>query len=375
MTVASNAHDTDAQRWQAVLAHDRAGDGRFFYAVKTTGIYCRPSCPSRRPNSVYKVEFFGDHISAEMAGFRACQRCKPREVSAQTALVERVSQILRERADQRFTLEELAATCGVSPFHLQRTFKRFTGLSPREYQNAQRAQRFKQSLRSEPSVTDAVYAAGFASSSRAYEGTYHRLGMTPAQYRKHGGGQSVHYTVFVSDFGQVLIAATDKGVCSLRLGNSEQRLVRELNEEFRAAKLVRNDVRLQPFVDIVQRYLAGFADTPELPLDVRASAFQARVWYALQRIPAGETRTYSDVAAQLGEPKAVRAVARACATNPVALAVPCHRVVAKSGALSGYRWGTERKRQILQREAHHARRKTPALTMSAQAVASGGKDN
>jgi AraC family transcriptional regulator, regulatory protein of adaptative response / methylated-DNA-[protein]-cysteine methyltransferase len=353
MTVASNAPDTNAERWQAVLAHDRASDGRFFYGVKTTGIYCRPSCPSRRPKASSNVEFFRDHTAAELAGFRACQRCKPREVSVQIALVERLSDILQARADERVTLEELAATCGVSAFHLQRTFKRFTGLSPREFQDAKRSERFKHDLRTEPTVTDAIYAAGFGSSSRAYEGTYERLGMTPKQYRKSGSGQSVHYTSFSSDFGQVLIAATEKGVCSLRLGETDAALVQELREEFSAATLTRNDVRLEPFVEIVRNYLTDFSKAPDLPLDVRASAFQARVWQALRKIPAGETRTYSDIAAELGEPKAVRAVARACATNPVALAVPCHRVIGKTGALSGYRWGVDRKRRILEQEASH----------------------
>ena len=348
MTAASSA-----ERWEAVLAHDRRFDGRFFYGVKSTGIYCRPSCPSRRPKSETGVQFFADHVAAEIAGFRACLRCRPREVSAQIAMVERVSRILRDRADEGVTLEELAATVGVSPFHLQRTFKRFSGLSPREYQQAQRNDLFKHELRSNDSesVTHAVYAAGYGSSSRAYEDSGARLGMTPAQYRRAGMGRSIHYTIFDSTIGKVLIAMTEKGVCALRLGDGEDGLIAELKTEFCNAHLERNDVRLEPFVDIVTHYLGDAGeDTPELPLDLRASTFQARVWQALRRIPRGETRTYSDIAVELGAPNSTRAVARACATNPVALVVPCHRVIAKSGSLAGYRWGIERKRRLLASE-------------------------
>src|SRR5438270_7405484 len=348
MTAASSA-----ERWQAVLAHDRRFDGRFFYGVKSTGIYCRPSCPSRRPKSETGVQFFADHVTAEIAGFRACQRCRPREVSAQIAMVERVSAILRNRADERVTLEEHAATVGVSPFHLQRNFKRFTGLSSRAYQEAQRNELFKQQLRSNDSasVAEAVYAVGYGSSSRAYEESSARLGMTPAQYRRAGSGQSIHYTTFDSTIGKVLIAMTEKGVCALRLGEDESALIAELKREFGNAYIARNDVRLEPFVQMVKRYLVSTGeDTPELPLDLRASTFQARVWQALRGIPRGETRTYSDIAVELGAPNSTRAVARACATNPVALAIPCHRVIAKSGSLAGYRWGIERKRRLLQAE-------------------------
>jgi AraC family transcriptional regulator, regulatory protein of adaptative response / methylated-DNA-[protein]-cysteine methyltransferase len=342
----------DEARWAAVVAHDRRQDGRFFYAVKTTGIYCRPSCPSRRPKERDNVQFFEDHVSAERAGFRACLRCKPRETSAQMALLERVCAILRS-AEELVSLDALAAKCGVSPFHLQRTFKRLMGVSPRQYQQAQRVQRFKEELTEGTTVTDAIYAAGYGSSSRAYERSQEQLGMTPAQYRHAGLGMNISFTIFESDLGKVLIAATEKGVCSLRIGDDGSMLADELRNEFRAANIRRDDASLQAYANSVLAYFSGASDCPDLPLDVKATAFQARVWQALRAIPRGETRTYSEVADELGVPSAVRAVARACATNPVALTVPCHRVVRKGGELSGYRWGVERKRELLKRERVH----------------------
>ena len=257
---------------------------------------------------------------------------------------------LTDRKDERTTLQELATECGMSAFHLQRVFKRIVGVSPRAYQEAKRMDAFKEQLVDTNSVTDAVYAAGFGSSSRAYEKVGEKMGMTPGQYRRAGSGQMITFGVFDSELGKLLLAATERGVCSLRLGGDEPELIQELRQEFRAAKLVRKEEKVEPLAAIV-RDAVRQGGTPELPLDVQATAFQARVWQALRAIPAGETRTYAGLATELGAPKAVRAVARACATNPVALAVPCHRVVRTGGSLAGYRWGVDRKRRLLEREA------------------------
>jgi AraC family transcriptional regulator of adaptative response/methylated-DNA-[protein]-cysteine methyltransferase len=349
MTSASSAHE----KWQAVLTRDRRQDGRFFFAVRTTGVYCRPSCPSRRPNRE-NVEFFARTEDAERAGYRPCLRCRPLEMDAQLRAVRRACALLKERKDENVTLAELASGCGMSPFHLQRVFKKLTGVSPRAYQQALRTSEFKEKLADAQSVTDAVYASGYGSSSRAYERAGERLGMTPGAYRKAGGGEEIHYGLFDSAIGRFLLAATERGVCSLRIGDSDDALIREVQEEFAAAALLRDEARLQSLGEVVKRSIAE-GGTPELPLHVKATAFQAKVWEELRKIPAGETLTYAEVAARLGSPSAVRAVARACAKNPVALLTPCHRVVSKSGELAGYRWGVERKRQLLQREAAAAK--------------------
>jgi AraC family transcriptional regulator, regulatory protein of adaptative response / methylated-DNA-[protein]-cysteine methyltransferase len=353
MTSALSAHEHSDARWQAVIERDRRQDGRFFFAVSTTGVFCRPSCPSRRPNRE-NVEFFTRAEEAEWAGYRPCLRCRPLELDAQMRVVRRACALLTERRDENVTLAELASACDMSPFHLQRVFKKLTGVSPHAYQQALRTSGFKQMLTDAKSVTDAVYAAGYGSSSRAYERARERLGMTPGAYRKAGSGEEIRYGLFDSVVGRFLLAATERGVCSLRFGESDEPLVRELEREFAAAKLVHDAGHVQSLAEIVQRSITE-GSTPELPLHMKATAFQAKVWAELRKIPAGETRTYTEVAAQLGNARAVRAVARACATNPVALAVPCHRVVRTGGELAGYRWGVERKRQLLQREAAAAK--------------------
>jgi AraC family transcriptional regulator, regulatory protein of adaptative response / methylated-DNA-[protein]-cysteine methyltransferase len=335
-------------QWQQVMARDARQDGRFVFAVRTTGIYCRPSCPSRRPRRE-SVEFFADPQQAERAGYRACLRCKPTEISAQAQTVTRARRLLDE-AEGVMTLAELSRRAGVSPFHLQRLFKRATGLSPREYQSARRMQQVKHGLRQGDDVTTALYDAGFGSASRLYEKAGRELGMTPGAYRRGGAGMIIQYAIVASPLGRLLVAATGRGLCAVRFGESAVELERELRSEFRAAEIHREDAALKPYLQPLLASLRGETSATNLPLDVRATAFQKRVWDALREIPAGETRSYTDVAQTIGAPKAVRAVARACASNPVAVAVPCHRVVRSDGELAGYRWGLERKKKLLEQE-------------------------
>jgi len=335
-------------QWQQVMARDARQDGRFVFAVRTTGVYCRPSCPSRRPRRD-SVEFFADPTQAERAGYRACLRCKPTEISSQALMVTRTRRLLDE-AEGVLTLAELSKGVGVSAFHLQRLFKRATGLSPREYQSARRMQQVKHGLRKGDDVTTALYDAGFGSPSRLYEKTDPQLGMTPGTYRRGGHGVTVSYAIAPSPLGRILVAATPRGLCAVRFGDSAADLERELRAEFHAATLVRDELAMRAFIEPLLASLRGEGVTIDVPIDVRATAFQKRVWDALRRIPAGETRSYSDVAKEIGEPKAVRAVARACAGNPVAVAVPCHRVVRSDGELAGYRWGIARKRKLLEQE-------------------------
>jgi AraC family transcriptional regulator of adaptative response/methylated-DNA-[protein]-cysteine methyltransferase len=339
-------------QWQQVMARDARQDGRFVFAVRTTGIYCRPSCPSRRPRRD-SVEFFPDPRQAEEAGYRACLRCKPMEISAQARAVTRARQLLDE-AEGVLTLAELSKRVGVSPFHLQRLFKRATGLSPREYQSARRMQQVKHGLRKGDDVTTALYDAGFGSPSRLYEKTNQHLGMTPGAYRRGGAGMTIQYAIVPSPLGRLLVAATPRGLCAVRFGENATELERELREEFGAAEIHRDDAALKPYLQPLLASLRGENVTMDLPLDVRATAFQKKVWDALREIPPGETRSYTDVARAIGDPKAVRAVARACASNPVAVAVPCHRVVRSDGELAGYRWGIERKKKLLQQEQGRA---------------------
>jgi len=336
-------------QWQQVMARDARQDGRFVFAVRTTGIYCRPSCPSRRPRRD-SVEFFLDPRQAEGAGYRACLRCKPTEISSQAQAVLQARKLLDE-AEGVLTLAELSKQVRVSPFHLQRLFKRATGLSPREYQSARRMQQVKHGLRKGDDVTTALYNAGFGSSSRLYEKSHQQLGMTPGAYRRGGTGVTVQYAIVPSPLGRMLVAATPRGMCAVRFGDTASELESELRAEFHAATLVRDEAALQRYTKPLLASLRGESVTIEIPLDVRATAFQMKVWEKLREIPAGETRSYSEVAQGIGDPKAVRAVARACASNPVALAVPCHRVVRSDGELAGYRWGVQRKKKLLKMEA------------------------
>jgi AraC family transcriptional regulator of adaptative response/methylated-DNA-[protein]-cysteine methyltransferase len=340
---------TEAGRWAAVLDRDASADGRFVYAVRSTGIYCRPSCPSRRPKR-RNVRFFPTPDEAEAGGFRACRRCHPREGESDAVRqVRRAQQYLERHLDERVTLERLGEAVGLSPYHVQRTFKRITGVSPRAWAGARRMERMKTQLRNGESVSRATYEAGFSSPGRAYEASRARLGMTPGAYRNGGRGVVIRFTTVDTALGAVLIAATDRGLCFVALGEDAGALERELRGEYPAAGIERSDDELRSWAGSVVARLAG-DEADRLPLDVPGTEFQWRVWEALQRIPRGETRTYAEVARELGRPSAARAVARACATNQVSLVIPCHRVVRGDGGLGGYRWGIERKRELLAAE-------------------------
>ncbi len=331
-----------------MLARDEAADGKFVYAVRTTGIYCRPSCPSRRPKP-QSVEFFAAPAAAERAGYRPCQRCEPHQLDRQRTSVLAACSYITAHCDEQVTLQTLSRHVGLSPFHLQRLFKKIVGVSPREYQETRRIARFKTSVGNGSAITHAMFDSGFGSSSRLYEKSA-QLGMTPARYRNKGLGLNIIYTTFGSPLGQVLLAATERGVCSVCLGANAAQLESQLRAEFSAATLVRDDQRMQRYARRIARYLAGGNPDLDLPLDIRATAFQRRVWNILRSIPYGATCSYSDIARRAGTPSAVRAVARAVATNPVALLIPCHRAIRKSGELAGYRWGVARKAALLKQE-------------------------
>ncbi|MEP6573902.1 MAG: bifunctional DNA-binding transcriptional regulator/O6-methylguanine-DNA methyltransferase Ada [Gemmatimonadota bacterium] len=336
--------------WRAVLERDAAHDGQFVYAVATTGIYCRPSCPSRRPNRK-NVSFFATPASAEEAGFRACLRCHPKSaVGAQAAAVERARDYLEKNLDTPVTLDVLAREVGLSAFHLQRTFKRFVGVSPRAYAAGLRVERLKSKLKQGDTVSRATYEAGYSSSSRSYAASNEFLGMTPATYRRRGRGMEIRFTTAETAFGRLLVAATERGVCAVTLGSSEESLERALAEEYPEALLERAENGLGKWVGAIIRRIESGETGIAVPLDLQATAFQWKVWRALQEIPYGETRSYSEIAELIGQPKAARAVASACAGNPVAVVIPCHRVVRTGGELGGYRWGVERKEKLLAAE-------------------------
>ena len=338
------------RQWNAVLTRNRASDGRFVYAVRTTGIYCRPSCPSRRPAREH-VRFFAGPKEAEGAGFRACRRCRPAaERSPDVQLAERIVALIEASPTGAPTLSALARQIGRSPFHLQRTFKRVVGVSPRQWAAARRVGALKRRLQAGDTVSRAQFEAGFGSSSRLYERAASALGMTPAVYRRGGAGVRIGYVVVPTTLGALLVAGTERGLCAVRFGSSEQALARSLKDEFPEAELRRNEPRVSLWAASLRAQTDGIKPTALLPLDIQATAFQLRVWDELRRIPFGVTRTYAQVARAIGRPRAARAVARACASNRAALAVPCHRVVRGDGGLGGYRWGVERKRKLLERE-------------------------
>jgi len=345
----------DEQRWQAVIARDAAYDNQFVFAVSSTGIYCRPSCAARRPRRE-NVRFFLSPIEAEQAGYRACLRCRPLAVggSAQLKIVKAVCRYIERHLDEPVTLSRLGEEFHQSPFHLQRTFKSVLGITPREYADSCRMNQLKQNLRAGHSVTRAMYDAGYGSSSRLYERTSSQLGMTPDKYRRGAIAARVRYTYTHSPIGRMLIAATDKGICTIQFADTDEELEQGLKHEFPFASRRRDDAWLEEWKQTVLRRLRGEQMKAELPLDIQATAFQRRVWSYLQAIPLGETRSYQQVAKSIGQPTAARAVARACATNPVAIAIPCHRIVRESGEMGGYRWGIERKKALLKMEAEHA---------------------
>jgi AraC family transcriptional regulator of adaptative response/methylated-DNA-[protein]-cysteine methyltransferase len=343
--------------WTAVLERDSRWDGRMVYGVTSTHIYCRPSCPSRRPRRD-RTRFFDTPAEAESAGFRSCRRCRPgaSAPSAAERAVAKARVYLDAHPEETVSLARLARETGLSPWHLQRTFRRLVGLSPREYAESRRTERFKRGLREEQSVSRATYEAGFGSSSRVYERAPTMLGMTPGAYRRGGAGMEIRYTVVASPFGRLLVAVTDRGVASVTLGESDAALERGLKTQFPRAELSRVDAGADAWLGQLVRRVAARVARPgapldgELPLDLQGTAFQWRVWQALLRIPPGETRTYQQLAKALGQPRAVRAVASACAANRVAVVVPCHRVIRTDGSLGGYRWGLPRKARLLEAE-------------------------
>ncbi len=355
LTVASSSVPSlTSSRWQAILARDLSADGRFVYAVTTTGVYCRPTCPSRRPLR-HNVLFFDAGSEAARAGYRACQRCRPDEpVSPAIARVERARRWIDTHADAAPTLSTLSRVTGITPWHLQRSFKKLYGVSPRDYAAARRVERLKSSLKSGAKSADAVYEAGYGSPSRAYEAAAGALGMSPRTYRSGGKSTEIRYAVGSSSLGRVLIASTPRGLCRVAIAATDDELMGLLRAEFPAAQVVRDDAGLKQTLKAVVD-LADGRTAREIPTDVRGTVFQQRVWKALRRIPAGATKTYSEVARSIGRPSAVRAVARACATNPIALVVPCHRVVPAAGGVGGYRWGAERKARLLDRESGSGR--------------------
>ena len=339
-------YGTEAERWKAWETRDLNAVGRFYVAVRSTGIYCRVGCPARPPRRE-NVCFFDTPGQAEAAGFRACKRCRPKETPAQQKTVNEVKRLL-ETLEPAPTLNQLSEATGLSPYHLQRLFKRETGLSPKQYAAAQRVQRFKSGLREGSSVTEALYDAGYGSSSGLYGNSGARLGMSPAAYKRGGKGMKIRYAFADSGLGKLLVGVTEKGVCSVLIGETEAELLALLREEFAEAGL--EPGTLAEYVKPVLEGLSGQAGSFDLPLDLRGTAFQLKVWEALRRIPAGETRTYGELAQDLGDPKSVRAVAQACGANPVSLVIPCHRVIGSDGKLTGYRWGLERKRRLLEQE-------------------------
>ena len=343
--------------WQQVLARDASADGQFFYGVKSTGIYCRPSCPSRRPERK-NVSFYPTQAAAEAAGFRACLRCEPLRVAAkadpQAEAIAKAAAFMTEHAGQRTSLDAVAEAAGVGKFAVMRGFKRVLGVTPGEFARAQRKERFREKVRtpkiSRAPITEAVYEAGFGSSSRLYENADQMLGMSPTAMKEGGAGESIRYAVAASPLGSMLVAKTERGLCSVLFANNEGEAAVELREQFPQAVLRRDDAGLADAVRFVLANMKESASATALPFHVRATAFQERVWRALREIPRGETRTYQQIAEAIGSPKAVRAVGTACGANKVAVVVPCHRVVGSDGRLTGYRWGVERKRKLLEME-------------------------
>lgn len=341
---------SDQQRWHAVLARDPDAVGHFVYAVRTTGIYCRPGCGAPTPRRE-NVEFFNDPAAAEAAGYRACRRCwRSLSPARRSEWVARACRLI-ETSEERLSLADLGQQLQLSPFHLQRQFKAEVGLSPKAYATAFRARRVREQLDAgTSSVTEAIYGAGFNSNSRFYESAGQRLGMRPREYRGGGAGATIRFALGQCSLGAILVAQSTRGICAILLGDDPERLLRDLQDQFPKAQLVGGDAAFERLVAEV----VGFVEAPalglDLPLDVQGTAFQERVWQALREIPVGSRVSYSELAERLGAPAAVRAVAKACGANRIAVAIPCHRVVRRDGDISGYRWGVERKRKLLERE-------------------------
>jgi AraC family transcriptional regulator of adaptative response/methylated-DNA-[protein]-cysteine methyltransferase len=356
----------EAKLWDAVLRRDSSATGEFFYAVKTTGVYCRPTCASRRPLRK-NVQFFSTIAEARAAGYRACKRCRPDDAGKSRAATAPINAVVHELArqidanpEQAFRLTQLAKRAGYSPFHLQRNFKAIIGSTPKEYQTAARLRTLKQELRKDAPVSDAIYQAGFGSGSRVYEKADTQLGMTPSEYRSGGKGLTISYASGQTPLGLLMIGATDRGICFLQFGDNDRTLQAELRRQFPAAAVqpmpATHQEQFESWMAALKRHLRGLEPRLDLPLDVRGTAFQLIVWRYLQKVPYGEVRSYSEVAEAIGKPSAARAVARACASNSVALLIPCHRVVRGTGELGGYRWGVQRKRVLLDTERASSKR-------------------
>jgi len=346
------AFATDSERWQAVRRRDRRADERFYYSVETTGVYCRPSCAARLPRRE-NVRFHASPAEAERAGFRPCKRCRPNEAALaerQAAAVAKACGMIAQ-AEEMPSLDALAKAAGMSRFHFHRVFKAQTGVTPKAYADAQRSSRVREELMGRPSVTEAIYGAGFNSNGRFYAAAPDLLGMTPTQYRAGGRGATIRFAVGQCALGAILVAASERGICAIEFGDDPDALVRSLDKRFPKAQLIGADRGFERLVAQVVGLVEAPAEKADLPLDIRGTAFQRKVWQTLRDIPAGSTASYADIAKRIGRPKAVRAVAQACASNAIAVAIPCHRVVRTDGALYGYRWGIERKRALLQREA------------------------
>ena len=348
----------EAACWKALESRDPRADGSFVFSVRSTGIYCRPSCAARRPKPE-NVAFHRTCEEAERAGFRPCKRCRPNEASQRerdAAAIARACRLIAE-AETPLTLTALAEAAGMSQFHFHRTFRRITGVTPKAYADARRAERVASSLRETgATITEAVYEAGYGSSSRFYKSSGERLGMTPTAYRQGGAGAEISFAIGACSLGSVLVAATDRGVAAIMLGDDPDALRRDLRERFPKARINSGDPAFETTVARVIRFIEAPGNGLDLPLDIAGTAFQQRVWQALRAIPPGETASYADIARAIGEPRSIRAVARACASNKLAVAIPCHRVVRTDGGLSGYRWGVERKRALLARERENESR-------------------
>ena len=348
----TTAAPAEERFWQALRTRDADYDGMFYYGVRTTGVYCRPSCASRQPKPE-NVLFFALPEAARQAGFRACLRCRPDEAALrdpQAELTQSLCRLIEQHLEEPLNFTALSKQLKLSQFHLQRLFKKLMGITPRQYAEARRADLFKSRVKSGRSVAEAMYDAGYGSSSRLYEKAAAQLGMTPGAYRKGGKGMKIDYTIAECPLGLLLVAVTDKGICSVALGDTSEDLTGDLRAEFPQSEIAHDEKRLRAQVRALLSHLAGQEPHPDLPLDVQGTAFQKRVWEELRRIPYARTASYGEIARRIGQPSATRAVARACASNPAALVTPCHRVVRENGELGGYRWGVERKRRLLENE-------------------------
>ena len=339
---------TEEEKWRAVVGRDMDMNGIFVFAVRSTGIYCHPSCPAKHSGRA-QVQFFSSPEEAERSGFRPCRRCKPNENAStpQRVMVDQVRAFIEKNLDKKLTLSILSSQAGVSPYHLQRTFKRIVGVSPRKYVEALRLVKMRQSLLNGETVSRAIYRAGFSSRSRFYEAGSHKFGMTAGALRRGGEGTRISYTIVSSPLGRLLVGATEFGICAVCIGDSDVVVEQALSEQYPSAEVQRDDASLREWVTDIVRYLNGRKIELNVPLDIHGTAFQSRVWKEIRSVPYGSTTTYSRIADAMGRPEAVRAVARACATNPVALIIPCHRVIGVDGKMHGYRWGTQRKQHLL----------------------------